>query len=225
MKIIISSLITTFVALTSIAQETRAVDTWSGILNKPELATYFGGVFNKMGFIIAETNEEFTVIHHGDHFTIENGIDSKSVDYVVNLKMENVTNLVAHSSDNTIDEHESYRIMAALFTPLTEASLTSPTMSKPLMRKMADIENFIHVNLNGPDGETVSHTLIYLNKSWTVIPGKHGNAKRVFNLSPKDAIDYQRQVFIALQANNMKDWKAFKKWYITWREGVSVTIE
>jgi hypothetical protein len=90
---------------------------------------------------------------------------------------------------------------------------------------MADIENFIHVNLNGPEGGSVSHTLIYLNKGWTVIPGKHGNAKRIFNLSPKDAIDYQRQVFSALQANEVKSWKAFKKWYVDWREGVSLTVD
>lgn len=225
MKIILSFILTCVIALNSTAQEDSAIDTWSGILNKPELAEYFSGIFNKIGFVIYETKEEFTVEHLGDHFSINNGINHQNVDYIVNLKMENVTNLVSHSADNQIDEHESFRIMAALFTPLTEASLTSPTMSKPLMRKMADIENFIHVNLNGPDGESVSHTLVYLNKEWTVIPGKHGNAKRVFNLSPKDAIDYQRQVFMALQADDIKQWKSFKKWYIAWRENVSTSID
>jgi hypothetical protein len=208
----------------SMAQKEEAATLWESLLNKQELAQYFSGIFEKMAFVIEETDERFTVGHHGDHFTLSKGIVENEVDYLVRLKMENVKNLIHHSADGEIDEGESFRIMAVLFTPLTEASLTNPTMTKPLMRKMAGIENHIHVNLISPDTQdTVSHTLIYLNKEWTVIPGRHGNAKRTFNLAPQDAVDYQRNVFIALKAHTMKAWKEFKKWYVKWRVNVSVT--
>lgn len=206
--------------------QNSSMDQWSSLLNKKELAEYFSGIFNKMGFYIEETGERFTVYHEGDHFTLKVGIDSDSVDYIVRLKLENIANMQKHGSDNKIDEHESFRIMSVLFTPLTEASLTNPTMTKPMLRKASGIENHIHIHLVGPEAaDTVSHTLIYINKKWMVIPGTHGQAKRVFTLSPQDAIDYQRKVFIALNTNTMKGWKEFKTWYVDWRSNVSTLVE
>jgi len=209
----------------SFGQET-SLDKWKSLLNKKELATYFSGIFNEMGFVIEETNERFTVSHEGDYFTIKEGIEEDKVDYVVNLKLQNIENMLQHGEDGSVDEFESFQIMSVLFTPLTEASLTNPTLTKPLLRKMSGIENHIHIHLIAPDNsDTVSHTLVYLNKKWMVIPGVHGEAKREFNLTPQNAIDYQRQVFIALNQNNTKGWKTFKKWYIDWREGVSTLLE
>lgn len=226
LTIIYSALLVLFLAPECLSQETSSMDRWRVLLDKPELANYFTGIFNKMGFIIEETNEQFTVIHEGDHFSISEGVKEESVDYVVTLKLENIDNMLKHGADSKIDEYESFRIMSVLFTPLTEASLTNPTLSKPLMRKMSGIDNHIHVNLISPDkNDTISHTLIYLNKEWMVIPGTYGNAKRTFNLNQQDAVDYQRKVFVALQKNSMKGWKEFKKWYMKWREGVSVESE
>lgn len=209
----------------SFGQE-RSMEMWNSLLNKPELANYFSGIFNDMGFIIEETGEKFTVMHKGDHFTMKEGIENDKVDYIVNLKLENIQNMLKHGGDSKIDEYESFRIMSVFFTPLTKASLTNPTMTKPMLRKMSGIENHIHIHLIAPKAaDTVSHTLIYLNKKWMVIPGIHGEAKRVFNLTPQNAIDYQRKVFVALNQNDMKGWKEFKKWYIDWRAGVSVVLE
>lgn len=209
----------------SFGQES-SMEKWNSLLSKSELADYFSGIFNDMGFIIEETGEKFTVTHEKDHFSIKEGVVEDSVDYVVNLKLENITNMLKHGGDSNIDEYESFKIMSVLFTPLTEASLTNPTMTKPMLRKMSGIENHIHINLIAPgNADTVSHTLIYLNKNWMVIPGIHGEARRTFNLTPQNAVDYQRKVFIALNTNTMKGWKEFKKWYIDWREGVSVALE
>lgn len=209
----------------SFSQES-SMDKWNSLLNKPELVEYFSGIFNNMGLVIPETGEKFTVSHKGDHFELKEGVEEDSVDYVVNLKLESIGNLLKHAGDSKIDELESFKMMSVLFTPLTEASLTNPTMTKPMLRKMSGIENHIHINLIAPAGaDTVSHTLIYVNKKWMVIPGIHGDAKRVFNLTPQNAIDYQRKVFIALNENTMKGWKEFKKWYIDWRPGVSTLLE
>lgn len=225
MKLIFTPILATFILFSaSYSQAQTSMESWESLLNKKQLADYFSGIFNTMGFVIEETKEEFTVIHHGDHFMTEKGINRDKVDYVVKLKLENIENMQKHGDDNAIDPSESFRIMSVLFTPLTEASLANPMLNKPLMRKMSGIENHIHVNLISPDKtDTVSHTLIYLNKSWIVVPDRQGNARRTFNLTAQDAIDYQKQVFIAMQKDTMKGWKEFKKWYMNWRKNVSYT--
>lgn len=206
----------------SFSQQESAIEQWEELLNKPKLAEYFNGIFEDMGFIVEETGETFTVHHGGDHFTINSGIVSDEVDYIVRLHEENIQNMRRYGADSEINASESYKIMSLLFTPLTVASLSNPTLSKPMLRKMSGIDNHIHVNLLSPDyRDTTSHTLIFINRAWMVIPGKHGTALRTFNLTEQDAIEYQRQVFIALKANNMKSWKQFKRWYMIWRKKVS----
>lgn len=204
----------------------NAMEQWKPLLNKAELASYFDGIFHKMAFIVEETNEQFTVTHEGDHFTIEEGINKDSVDYIIPLKQENIQNMAKHGADSKIDEAESFKIMSVLFTPLTESSLTNPMMSNPLMRKLSSIDNVIHANLISPDKQdTVSHTLIFLNKEWMVIPGHYGKPQRVFNLEQADAIEFQKNVFKAFQENSSKGWKAFRKWYLPWRQRVSVDMK
>lgn len=205
------------------ANAQKSMEIWRTLLDKKELADYFAGTFESMGFIIEETGEQFTVFHKGDHFTMEEGIDRDNVDYVVNLKLANLNNMKSHGEDNVITEEESYRIMSVLFTPLTAAPLMSPALSNPMIHKMSSMENHIQANLISPDKkDTVSHTLIYLNDQWIVIPGLHGHAKRVFNLTQKDAIEYQKRMFKAMKTNTTKGWKEFRTWYINWCKEVSV---
>ena len=222
--IICSSVLMAFLLSGVSAQEpTPSMKAWEGMLDKVELANWFSDVFNTLGITVFETGEKFTVNHKGDHFTLTNGIDEANVDYSVTIKLENVSNMSKHGEDSQISSYEAYRILAVLFTPLTASSLKSPMMSKPLMRRLAGIENHIHVYLVSPDqSEITSHTLIYLNKSWIVVPGIHGDARRVFRISPEQALDYQKNMFRAMQANSAKQWKKFKKWYLKWREEVSV---
>lgn len=227
MKTLISILFFTFFSNGFVnGQEVNTSILWDSLLNKNHLVDYFSGIFNRLGIVVEETNERFTVIHHSDHFDIIDGVVKDSVDYIVHLKMENILNMQKHGSDGMIDENESFRIMAVLFTPLTEASLSNPMLTRPVMRKLSGIENHILVNLISPDKiDTICHTLIYINKNWIVVPGKYGDPVRTFNLTPQDAIEYQRKVFIALQANSSRQWKEFKKWYLVWRENVSFLNE
>ena len=204
-------------------EETPSMKAWSGLLDKPELAEFFSDIFDNLGIILEETNEKFTVHHKGDHFELSNGIDESNVDYIVNLKLENVSNMVKHGADEKISSQEAYRIMSVLFTPLTRASLETPMMKKPLLRKLAGIENHIHVYLISPDkSQITSHTLIFINKQWIVAKGIHGTAKRTFKISPEQAVEYQKHVFRAIKSNKAKEWKKFKKWYLKWRKDVSV---
>lgn len=218
-KSFILSLFFIFFSVTAFSQVLTSMEKWKPLLNQPQLAQYFSGIFDKMGFVVEETNEQFTVNHFEDHFTLEKGVNKDSVDYVIHLKMENIDNMLKHGSDNVIDEKESFRIMSVLFTPLTEASLTNPVFNSFLMRKLSGIDNHIHVSLISTDKQdTVSHTLIFINDKWLVIPGLHGKAKRVFLLGPNDTMEFQRKIFVALKSDSKKDLRAFKKWYLKWRK-------
>ena len=194
---------------------------WQSLLNQPGLADYFDGLFENLGITVNEIDQHITVQHKGDHFELMDGI-LESVDYHINLDLNNISNMKSHGRDGTINEYESYRIMAVLFTPMTESALKHDMFNKTFKQKLAGIENHIHVYLNSPtNDEFQAHTLIFINKKWIVIPGLHGDAKRVFDLSPDQAIDYQKQVYMADKVDTRKAWRNFNKWYLKWRKKVS----
>lgn len=201
---------------------TPSMQAWESMLNRTSIARFFSGIFNVMGIRVQDTNESFTVHHKEDHFELSPGIAGK-VDYLVDLQSENISNMQSHGADGVIDANESFRIMSVLFTPLTSASLDQPMLKNPFLRMFSGIENHIIVYLEHPTkDESVAHTILYLNKEWLVVPGAHGNAKRIFRINPSQAIDYQRKIFRAIQEDSSAGWKAFKKWYLNWRKDVSV---
>lgn len=196
---------------------------WDELLEKEGLVNYFSGVFDQLGITIEETGEKFTVIHAGDHFELVEGVKTDSVDYHIELKLENISNMVKHGEDSKIDADESFRIMSVLFTPFTEASLQHPNLRTPSLVKLSGLDNHMHINLISPSKtDTISHTLIYLNDDWIVIPGVHGNAQRIFYLTEADALEYQRRIFKAKKEDSVKAWRKFRKWYKDWREVVAV---
>lgn len=197
---------------------------WHSLLNKPGLATYFSGMFNQLGIKVKGTESAFTVKHLGNSFSLEKGIKVSEVDYIIELENSNIENMSKHGEDGKIDSIESYKIMSVLFTPLTQASLDMPIFRNNKMRKLADVEDLIHVILLGPGKEgCTNHTLVFINKQWLVIPGLFGKAKRVFTLNTEQAILYQQKIFTAKKKNTMGGWTEFRKWYVEWRKSVSVT--
>lgn len=205
----------------SVFQAQNIKQEWQSLLNQPGLAEYFDGIFNELGITVVELDQSITVIHKGDYFELADGINS-SADYHVNLSVNNIANMKAHGSDGKVNSYESYRIMSVLFTPLTESALKHKTFNKPFRQRLAGIENHIHVYMESPtNDEYVTHTLIYLNKNWIVIPGIHGKAKRTFRMSPDQGIEYQKQVFKAQNLETRKALRNFSKWYLNWRKEVS----
>lgn len=212
-----------FIVITSLSFSQSSMHQWDHLLEKEGLVSYFSGVFDQLGITIDETGEKFTVIHKGSHFELVDGVNSNSVDYHVNLKLENISNMVNHGEDSKIDADESFRIMSVLFTPFTESSLQHPNLRTPSLVKLSGLDNHMHINLISPSKkDTISHTLIYLNDDWIVIPGIHGNAQRIFYLTEADALEYQRQIFRTKKEDSIKAWRKFRKWYKDWREIVAV---
>ena len=198
-----------------------SIEVWQAIAQTPEIVDYFAGLFNVLGVQIEETGESITVRHDGDKISLSEGL-AEDADFVVSLKLENIANLVSHSADGEFTEVESFRILRVLFTPMTIATLKNPILNVNWRRKLARIEDLTHVYLLDPaGGEPTTHTLIYAAKQWIVVPGLYGNPKRIFRLSPDQAIAYQRKVFEAMKTGK---WLKFSRWYKAWRKGVSEKI-
>ncbi len=203
-----------------------AGEKWEELTKQRFLANYFKDYFMNLGVEVVETGERITVLHKGDHFEIVNGIDESKVDFVLPIGTQNVLNLIKHAEDGKIDEVETYKILAVFFTPMTAMTLKNPIMTKNIPRALSKMQNNIHVTLFNPaKTESVSHTLIYLNREWMVVPGFYGTPKRVFELNVAQAIEYQSHVFNAIKTNKKKDWRSFKRWYMHWRKDVSVSTK
>lgn len=193
-------------------------------LTQPETAVeFFRGLFERIGVRVVDTGEQFTGQHLGDRITFEENIDAESVDYVVDIQSPQVDRLAEHIRTGNLDKIEQFRVVSALFTPATAAMLKNPLMSQPSLRKLAGVEDLIHVQLKSPSADVpdMAHTLIYANKQWLVFPGLHGTPARVYKLSAAQALEYQRRAQEALKANNLGGWTSFAGWYREWRKAVS----
>jgi hypothetical protein len=198
-----------------------AIDVWRGITQTPEIVDYFRGLFHTMAFTVAETGEAFTATHEGPAVTLRAGADP-TADFTVPLRLENIERLAAHTHDGRISPDESWRIAAVLFTPLTRVTLENPVMASNWVRRLAGVEDLIHVKLVNPAGhDEAVHTLVYASRQWLVLSGLHGRAARTYRLTPEHSLDYQRRVFAAMQQNTMAGWWGFARWYRRWRAAVS----
>lgn len=215
-------LLSVLLLLSSISYSQSAKEIWKPLLDNAEIAKYFSGMWESLGITVKETGEELTVYHRGNHFEIKNDIKPEEVDYYIVLDGKSVKDMAKYGEDGRIDQRESYKIMGTLFTPFVRSSLKHPMMRKKFQMKIAGIEDFAHVYLEGPNNNDIAtHTLIFHDKQWIVAEGIHGNAKRVFEITVDDAIKYQREAFKAKKENTRKSWKAFKKFYLKWRKDVS----
>ena len=206
-------------------QTDRAVDLWRAIVQTEQLVEFFTGLFDVIGITIEETGEELTARIEEDRIHIDPGLP-ENYDFLVPLKLENVHNMVSHAADGTLDEFEVWQIVAVLFTPLTRATLTNPVMSRNLLRKLAGIEDLVHVQLIGPEAENVAnHTLIFVSNQWLVFEGLHGKPQRKYIMTGDDCITYQKQVFKAMKADNFLTWVKFGRWYTKWRDSVSSQVQ
>ncbi len=207
----------------SIASAQSSAEKFAGIIQTPEIAKFFDGLFEKLGIVVEGTGEKVLITHLGDNLKVTEGFDSSEVDFILPLQPFNVSDMVDHSKDGKIDDIEATRIARVFFTPFTRVTLMDPVFAANRKRKAAGIEDLIHVYLMFPEDSVAdSHTLIYAAEQWVVIDGIVGNPDRVFKLTQGPALEYQRQIFKAMQTDTRKGWISFVKWYKKWRKDYSV---
>ncbi|MEA1881055.1 MAG: hypothetical protein U9N31_01440, partial [Candidatus Marinimicrobia bacterium] len=145
-------------------------------------------------------------------------------DFIVPIKLQNIQNMVAHTKDGKIDSSESWRIVDVLFTPMTLVTLQTPVLAVNWRRKLAGVEDLIHVYLINPTGgEASKHSLVYVKGQWLVIKGLHGKPRRTYRMTPEESLEYQRVIFQAIKKDTYWGWWKFASWYKKWRKNVSVT--
>ncbi|MFB0519891.1 MAG: hypothetical protein ACETWD_00480 [Desulfatiglandales bacterium] len=203
-----------------------SLEKWQSIIQDPRVVHFFTDIFERLGVRVTDTKEQFTCIHRGDRIDFEPTLDEKKVDYTVEIQSYQVDRLAEHAKTGEFGIAEQYRIVRALFTPATSATLKSPIQSSSIVRALSGVEDLIHVYLMSPtpeepDCEDTNHTLIYVKGQWLVIPGLHGRPRRTFRLTMEDALIYQRKIFTALKANRWLSWWKFLRWYLRWRKAVS----
>ncbi len=209
--------------MNSESDHNRAVDLWRQVVQTDEIVEFFTDVFDVIGITIEETGEELTARIDEGRILIEPGLPDEG-DFLVPLKIENVTNMVAHAEHGSLDDFAAWRIASVLFTPLTRETLKNPVMSNGILRRLSRVEDLIHVRLVGPDLEQVaSHTLAFAAGQWLVMEGLHGQPKRIFTLTGQQCVTYQQHVFRAIRANNFIGWVRFSRWYTKWRSGTSAS--
>jgi hypothetical protein len=208
--------------LFSSAPAQTSMEKWKPLLQQPGLAEYFKGIFDYLGIKIIETGEQFTVHHLGTSFELIPGIDPSKVDFTVEIKKENVDNLVKEGADSKIDESESFKIAKVIFTPITQDELNNPFLTKKKYLRIAHADELMHVVLLDPEKkQDYTQTLIFVKDQWIVVEGLHGKTNTTFRLTPVQAVDFQRHLFEAKKMNTKKGWMKFMKWYKGWKPTVT----
>lgn len=200
-----------------------SLEKWESITQSTRIVKFFENLFERVGVRVTDTGEVFTCHHRGGHIELEPTLDESKVDYTVEIESFQVDRLVEHTRTGEIDEVEQYRVVRALFTPATAATLKHPMMSNLIIRIFLGIEDLIHVYLKSPvpEAEDVNHTLTYVKGQWLAIPGLHGRPGRTYRLTMDDALTYHKQAFLAIKANKWSQWMKFSRWYRRWRKTVS----
>ncbi len=216
----------TIILITNIVHSqtsSQSIEAWRNIFQTENIVDYFDGVFNKIGVRVEETGESFTVDHLGDRIALRETIEP-DVDFIVPVKLQNIQNMISHAQDGKISTNESWHIVNVLFTPMTRVTLQTPVLAINWRRKLAGVEDLIHVYLLSPTQEDASkHTLVYVKGQWLVINGLHGDPRRTYRMSADQALDYQRKIFDAMEIDSYWHWFKFAKWYKNWRKSCSVT--
>lgn len=202
---------------------TTSMERWDVVNRFPALLHFFRQVAEVAGISVTDTGEEFTCRVGADHMAMEPGI-APDVQFVLHLKRLQIDRLADVVATGSLTDIELYRIVREVFTPAAVATLHSPIVRNPYLRKLSGVEDLIHVRLISPvpdeEPDTV-HTIFYANRQWLAIPGLWGVPARVFELSVAEALEYHRRVTAAGRTDSLTSWLAFTRWYQGWRRGVS----
>ncbi len=195
------------------------------VTEKPSAVAWFKGLFTQAHIELTDTGERFTVIHHGDRGEVVVGFQAQKPNFVVPLESENIRRLSAAFADNVIDQQEQYRIVKFMLKPCLKAALALPILNHASMQKIVRVDTHWQEALLDPQGnEDEQVTIIYINRQWLVIPGYYGKPQRRLRLTPAQLLDFQRRVFEADQANKLSGWLRVARWYVKWREEITVPV-
>lgn len=195
------------------------------LAQKKSAVEWFKGLFKRVHLEITDTGEKFTILHHGDHAEVASGFQAEKPNFVIPLESENIRRLAAAFSDDAVDAQVQYRIVKFMLKPCLRAALEMPILENKALLKVVKVDPHWQEAVLDPLGqEDEQVTVIYVNKQWLVIPGYHGKPQRRLLLKPEQLLDFQRRVFQAEEKNTLSAWLELARWYVKWREEVTVPV-
>jgi hypothetical protein len=201
------------------------LDLLQELTRKPAAVEWFRGLFNCAHLELTDTGEQFAVERRGDGFVVAAGFDGTRPDFVVPVESQNIRNLAGFFADDAVDAYEQYRIVKFMLQPCLKAGLSLPILHNPAFRRVVRLDEHWQEALLDPGGrEDEQLTVIWVNKQWLVIPGYHGRPQRRLVMKPEQVLEYQRRVFAAAEKNNLAAWLEVGRWYVKWRDEVSVPV-
>ena len=194
------------------------------LAHQPAAVEWFKGLFNRVHVEITDTGERFTIVRRGDGMEVTDGFEGAG-DFVVPLETQNIRNLAGFFEDDRIDAYEQYRIVKFMLRPCLEAALRLPILQNDAVRKVLKLDTHWQEAILDPQGkEDEQLTVVHVNHQWLVIPGYHGKPLRRLVMRPEQVLDYQRRVFETDEKKSLPAWLDLARWYVKWRDEVSVPL-
>lgn len=195
------------------------------LTSQPAAVEWFRRLFRRVHIQLTDTGEEFCVLHRGDTVEIHRGFDGGNPDFVVPLESQNIRNLCDYFSDDRVDPYEQYRIVKFMLRPCLEAALALPVLNNPAIRRVLKLDTHWQEAILDPEGnEDERLTVVHVNNQWLVIPGYYGKPQRRLVMRPEQVLEYQRRVFDADEQGGLPAWLEAARWYVRWRDEVSVPV-
>jgi hypothetical protein len=110
-----------------------------------------------------------------------------------------------------------------MLKPCLGPLLTMPILSNKAIVQILKVDTHWQEALLDPQGnEDEQLTVIYINKQWLVIPGYYGKPQRRMVFKPAQVLEFLRRVFEADEAGSLPGWVSVARWYVKWREEITV---
>lgn len=194
---------------------------WAAMEDSPEVVAFFKGTFGTMNFTVKETGERFYLVNEGSRIRVMGG-SAGGADLQVPITQAQAESVARLGADGKLDNADAYTIMRVLFGPVSSAFLSGSFLTNETIRKLADVEDLIHITFWTEAGaESSSITLRAEGDHWTVTDGLVGKPKRVFRLHPTESVEYMRHAYRTQKSMNPAVWIGFANWYKHWRDRVS----
>ena len=136
-------------------------------------------------------------------------IDKQCTEYTITITQSELTKLVEDIDDEKIDSSELLSIWKVLFTQITVQVFNNPIISNSKIFKSSSYLNkCIQVNLIDSTKVVVaSHTLTYMDNKWNIVSSiASPNIERVWNMTSKDCMEYQRAIVNLIRSNTNTGW-------------------
>jgi len=195
------------------------------LVQKKSVVEWFKGLFKQAHLEITDTGEQFTIIHHGDHAEVQSGFRAEKPNFVIPLQSENIRRLSAAFSSDKPTVQEQYRIVKFMLKPCLGPLLTMPILSNKAVLQILKVDTHWQEALLDPQGnEDEQLTVIYINKQWLVVPGYYGKPQRRMVFTPEQVLEFLHRVFEADESGSLTAWISTARWYVKWRDEITVPV-